>query len=187
MGIQVNLHRALKRITNRTKNNQPCYGLFIDFSNAYNSVPHTLLFRKLRTKGIFTEEEIQFLEALYSRYTIKLGKEYIRSNKGVAQGSIISPALFNIFVEDLAETLQKETGIPLDDLLFYADDLLTLSSNQNQLKKCIQIIEEWSNANGMSLNKKKSAIVTFSGRRKRNIPDLGCACSEAIQIFRHNP
>ena len=41
MGIQVNLVRALERITLRTKRNQCVYGLFIDFSNAYNSIPHS--------------------------------------------------------------------------------------------------------------------------------------------------
>ena len=173
MGIQVNLHRALKQITNRFKNGNSCFGLFIDFSNAYNSVPHTLLFQKLRQKQIFTEEEVQFLEALYARYRIKIGKKYIRSNKGVAQGSIISPALFNIFIEDLSDQLKEEAGISLEDLLFYADDLLTLCDTQEQLAKCIQVIEKWSKDNGMLLNKKKSAIVIFSSRRKRKIPDLG--------------
>ena len=82
----------------RLQNDVPCYGLFIDFSNAYNSVPHTRLFDKLRNKKILTEQEVDFLECLYSRYRIKIGKNYLKVNKGVAQGSLISPALFLIFI-----------------------------------------------------------------------------------------
>src|ERR1700683_5485834 len=81
--------------------------------------------------------------------------------------------LLNIYIKDLAHDLRVEAGISLEDLLFYADDLLTLCDNEKQLEKCIEIIERWSKANGMTLNKKKSAIVVFSPRRKRNIPDLG--------------
>ena len=56
MGIQVNLCRAIKRIQLRTHNNRSVYGLFIDFANAYNTVPHTLLFKKLREKGCLEED-----------------------------------------------------------------------------------------------------------------------------------
>ena len=44
MEIHVNLVRALESISFRTENNQLPYGLFIDFSNAYNTIPHELLF-----------------------------------------------------------------------------------------------------------------------------------------------
>src|SRR4029077_10032664 len=48
MGIQVNLSRALNRIKMRTDKRKTVYGLFVDFANTYNTVPHTLLFDKLR-------------------------------------------------------------------------------------------------------------------------------------------
>ena len=89
-------------------------------------VPHKLLFEKLRRKKVLPEEEIEFIEQIYARLRIRVGKHIIRPNRDVAQGSIISPALFNIFIEDLSYELQDKAGISLEDLLFYADDLLTL-------------------------------------------------------------
>ena len=50
MGIQVNLNRAIQKIKQRTNQNRIIYGLFVDFANAYNSVPHELLMKKLREK-----------------------------------------------------------------------------------------------------------------------------------------
>ena len=46
-------------------------------------------------------------------------------------------------------------NIDLKDLLYYVDDILTLCSNQDQLKKAVKAVEEWSDQNGMLLNKKK--------------------------------
>ena len=170
MGTQVNMYRTMKRISMRTDQNKPVYGLFIDFANAYNTVPHTLLFHKLRQKECLEEDEIQYLEALYTKYRIRVGKKIIRFNKGVAQGSILSPALFNIFIEDLAYEIEKEIGISLEDVLMYADDILILCQTIDQAKRCIRLIEQWSQNNGMELNKKKSGVVVFSARRAKDIP-----------------
>ena len=52
MGIQVNLLRAICVTKISTEENNRCrFGLFIDFANAYNTVPHTLLFQKLRQRS----------------------------------------------------------------------------------------------------------------------------------------
>ncbi len=77
--------------------------------------------------------QIEYLKCLYARYRIRVGKQVIRANKGVAQGSIISPTLFNIFIEDLSDKLKKGCDIDLKDILFYADDLLVIGST-NYLK-----------------------------------------------------
>ena len=154
LGTQVNITRALDRIVLRTKRNQPVYGLFIDFSNAYNTVPHSRLFEKLRAKAVFEEKEIAFLEQLYARYRIKLGGSRLRCNKGVAQGSVISPSLFDIYIEDLSLEILN-TSVHSKDILYYDDDVLILCTTPTQVKQCIRTIDRWSLTNGMSLNKKK--------------------------------
>jgi len=172
MGIQVNIERAIRRITMRTEGTRKrnVYGVFIDFSNAFNTIPHSLLFKKLREKNVMDADEIKYLEQLYNRYYIKIGDQKFRANCGVAQGSIISPFLFNIYLEDLATKLKEEADIDLDDVLMYADDILTLCTSIEQMKKAILIIEEWSKENGMILNKKKSGIVVFAPRSSTHIP-----------------
>ena len=135
MGIQVNLTRTLERITARTKKGRIVYGVFIDFSNAYNSVPHTALFKKLREKKILPEKEISYIEQLYARYRIKIGKNLLKTNKGVAQGSMISPALFNIYIEDLSIELGEKANINIEDRLLYADDVLLFTTSIKQTNK----------------------------------------------------
>ena len=73
----------------------------------------------------------------------------------------------------MSDEIRQKVGINLEDLLYYADDVLVLCMNPDQLKNCIKVIEEWCRENGMTLNKKKSGIVIFTRRRKRKVPNLG--------------
>ena len=112
------------------------------FANAYNTAPHSLLSRKLRQKKCLDEEETDYIEALYPRCRIRIGNKVVKFNKGVAQGSILIPALFDILIENLAQKLAEVIGISYEDILFYADDILVLRQTQTQLKQCIEITEE---------------------------------------------
>ena len=55
-GIFVNIERALRRIIHQTSQNRHVYGLFIDFSNAYNSIIHELLFSTLQ--DVLTQKKL---------------------------------------------------------------------------------------------------------------------------------
>ena len=108
---------------------------------------------------------------MYARYRIKLGGSRLRCNKGVAQGSIISPSLFDIYIEDLSTEILK-ASVNYEDILYYADDILILCTTPRQVEQCIKIIEDWSYANGMILNKNKSGVVVFGARSAKKIPKM---------------
>jgi len=163
-GIFVNIHRIIQRIRSRTLLGKRCFGVFIDFSSAYNTLDHQLLFQRLIP--VIGEERTQLIRALYSRIKLRLGKESIRPNQGVAQGSIISPALFNIYSEELLLLLEKQ-GTSLEDLLGYADDLCVICDNLEEVSKVIEVVRNWSKNNNMRLNEKKSGIVEFINRKMK--------------------
>ena len=169
MGITVNQMRLVQRVKDITNTKRHCFGLFIDFSSAYNTILHTKLFERLE-KAI-SKDEIQLIKAIYSRTKIRLGNHSFTPNIGVAQGSIISPFLFNIYSEDLYHTLEKEGEIPYGDLMGYADDLLIICTSPSQLRKCISSIKKWSLENNLLLNAKKSGIIEFTPRA-RTYPSL---------------
>ena len=76
--------------------------LFIDLKAAYDSVNHQILFAKLKDKG-FTTNVINFIKLLYNNAFTKvdLNSEKIPINVGVVQGSVISPILFDLYIDDL--------------------------------------------------------------------------------------
>jgi len=151
-GIFVNIYRVIQRIKVRTLRNQRCFGVFVDFSSVYNTIDHQILFQKLLP--ILGEEKTALVKALYSRMKIRLGKEVLLPNQGVAQGSVISPALFDIYAEGLLQTIEKETSISVENLLAYADDTLVICDTLEQAKGVIQVIRSWSTQNNMKLNEK---------------------------------
>ena len=119
---------------------------------------------------------------MYNRYYIRIGDQKFRANCGVAQGSVISPFLFNIHIEDLEDLaikLKQEADINVEDIFMYADDIC---SSIQQLKKAISIIEEWSKENGMVLNKDKSGIVSFAPRSSIKIPLMRLEKTAEIKV-----
>jgi hypothetical protein len=169
-GIFVNITRALDRIKYYVTQGRHVYGLFVDFANAYNSVVHAELFDRLN--GILKPEEILYLRSLYSRISIHSGRHSMQPNAGVAQGSILSPALFDIYLEPLLAELTGKLGLPTNDVLAYADDLLVFTSSRAKIRDVIDLIERFSSSNGLKLNKSKSGIVEFMGRHSK--PYLNC-------------
>ena len=112
-GVFTNIFRAMDRIKERTDQKKSIFALFIDFKSAYNHVRHDLLFKRLQ--HVLTDDEIEFQKAIYDKIVIQSGKSLFRPNLGVAQGSIISPALFDIYTEPMLWEVNKI--IPIDDIL----------------------------------------------------------------------
>ena len=68
---------------------------------------------------------------------------------GVKQGDCLSPTLFAIFINDLAEEIKHcGTGLELDEntfvnVLLYADDIVLLAKNELDLQFLLTLVETW--------------------------------------------
>ena len=88
-------------------------------------------------------------------------------NLGVRQGCVLSPLLFNIFLCDLAKSLQELENAPtLDNLsinsLFWADDLVMFSKDEKGLQKMLNILENYCKDNHLLVNTKKTKCMIFN-------------------------
>ena len=87
----------------------------------------------------------------------------VQSEICLTQGAVISPTIFNLFVDDLCELLPA--GISLGQ---YADDIAiwVRSKDPDEAAKLIQnaldIIDEWSSRWRIALEPTKSSSVVFS-------------------------
>jgi hypothetical protein len=100
---------------------------------------------------------IDKIKKIYSGARIRLNHlhEPINVNRGVLQGSIISPILFNLYIDDLVESLDQEAY----EVLAYADDIAVLWKDEEQLLRVMDILEKWSINTCIGINKEKSGIL----------------------------
>ena len=116
---------------------------FIDFRKAFDSLHVDTLISKLKGRGI-TGNMLEIIASMYQRsqsaikYHGKLGK-FFPVERGVAQGCILSPLLFAIYLDDLLITLQKQKpdDSSYTNCLAYADDLVLITRTKEDLKRLL--------------------------------------------------
>ncbi|EFX60362.1 hypothetical protein DAPPUDRAFT_124434, partial [Daphnia pulex] len=114
---------------------------FVDWKNAYDTISLPLLWRKLAQRGLPACVGL-LLQALFDHTNGRavihgcLSPGFART-RGLLQGSLLSPLLFNIFIDDLADQLTKfvDPECPVPPALLYADDICLLARTPRRLTK----------------------------------------------------
>jgi hypothetical protein len=89
------------------------------------------------------------------------------TNCGVPQGSILSPLLFDIFINDLAKEVNElRDGVALGECrvscLLYADDIALLSNSPAGLQRMLTACQAFARKARFNFNLRKSNIVVFT-------------------------
>ena len=77
-----------------------------------------------------------------------MNTEWFQTLYRVRQGDNLSPTLFNIYINDLAEELKRmNLGIKMGDLhiciLLYADDIVLVSEHEKNLQRMLNHVHKW--------------------------------------------
>ena len=96
--------------------------------------------------------------------------DFFTQQRGVRQGCSMSPTLFNIYINELAKTLEESTtpGIPLIDTevkcLLFADDLVLLSPTREGLQQHLDLLHKFSQTWALTVNLTKTKVMIFEKR-----------------------
>lgn len=182
------LHEVLHELKSK---NQSGIILKLDFEKAYDKVQWDFLFDVLQRKG-FGEKWIGWIKqaTMNGRVAINIngvGEEFFKTHKGLRQGDPLSPLLFNLVADALAEMLElaKEGGhiqglVPhlvqggLTHLQYADDTILFMELSDSNILIVKFLLYCYEAMSGMKINYQKSEVIVVGaeeGESKR-VADL---------------
>lgn len=172
--------------------------VFLDFTKAFDTISHNILFSKLESLGI-TGPSLTFIKnyLLDREQSVCIGgvnSNVKIINQGVPQGSILGPLLFCIYINDLPDCLDDSK------VILYADDTTISISHKslptliNMLNKELTNVVEWCRLNNLILNPLKTQFMVFKTSQKmlpfipqvsidnHFIPASNCVCFLGVKL-----
>lgn len=139
-------------------------------------------------------KDIRIIKNLYwnQRATVRVGDsetDLLEISRGVRQGCILSPLLFNLYSEAIiSEALEgSEVGVKINgkvvNNLRYADDTVLIASSEQDLQILVDRVHECSLRAGLSMNASKTKFLVIS--RSHLNPRISVAGSDIERVQKY--
>ena len=138
---------------------EKAFAIYLDYSKAFDRVPHSILLKKLRSLGLggsLLKLIASYLQNRMQQVKIEnCQSEECPITSGVPQGSVVGPLFFIAFINDLPENCEC---VPF----LFADDLKLASSSLFELQNDLLSLMKWSEENKLDFNLQKTKLLHFS-------------------------
>ena len=142
------------------------YILFVDFSKAYDKLPHDKLIESLKRRGC-GQMMLQAIQAAYSNTCMILKDTTISTNMGVRQGAPTSCRLFITYIDDFVKKLKAsvdpDSFLGTLHTMLLMDDMIIMASDRERCLRQLEILLEFCHESGMKLNSRKTLFMTING------------------------
>ena len=144
--------------------------VYLDYKQAYDRVWRQALPIKMKHMGI-QGKILQWIINLIKNRTFQVRVKHCLSEthttqRGLPQGSVLSPTLFNIYINDVTKTVENSS------MALFADDIAIWNRNKSidilghDLQSDLHKIESWSNLWKLKLSVPKTKAMVFTKKRE---------------------
>ena len=162
------------------KSKEKLFVCFVDLKKAFDSIWREGMLLKLLKSGI-GGNFYNIIKSMYCevKCTVKTQEgftSFFKSSIGVKQGEVLSPMLFNLYINDILDTFTDGCDpIKICDrklnALLYADDLVLISRSEKGLQTCLDNLHSYCNLWKLQVNTSKTKVMVFN---------------KAGRLYRHN-
>ena len=162
--------------------------LILDFSKAFDSVPHQRLLHKIEWYGIGGNTHRWIKNWLTSRVqNVVVDGERSKEAEvisGVPQGTVLGPLLFILYINDIGEGTSSTIRLFADDALIYRK----ISSTQDAatLQKDLDTLVEWSKQWQMRFNPAKCSLLRVT-RKRSPVKTSYTMMGTGLETMDHHP
>ena len=135
--------------------------IVLDFSKAFDVVPHQRLLHKLDHYGI-RGHTLYWIQNFLTSRTQKVVVDGSFSDtahvgSGVPQGTVLGPILFLCYINDLPSSVSSDVQLFADDCLLYRP--IKSKDDQKKLQEDLAKLERWADIWGMKFNPSKCSVL----------------------------
>ena len=154
-------------------NKEQVDAVVLDFSKAFDRVPHSRLMLKFQHYGIngcLLDWINNFLTNRSQRVVVDgQSSEWVPVQSGVPQGTVLGPLLFLTFINDIPHGISSHLRLFADDCLMYRT--ISNASDSTKLQEDLDRLHQWSQTWQMQFNTDKCYIMHFTLRRNITFAD----------------
>lgn len=179
-----NIRKAIHIIEKAQREKRSTVLLSIDAEKAFDCVNWNFLYLVLEKMG-FNSKSVQLIKTLYSqpKARIKINgnlTEEISLQRSTRQGCGLSPTLFSIFIEPLAQAVRQSEeikGVTINGVEhkigLFADDVIAfLEQPDKSLPALMSLLETFGYLSGYKINISKTQTLTFNYTPSQNIKNM---------------
>ena len=143
--------------------------IIVDFSKAFELVPHGRMLVKIANSGVDARVVAwmrEFLLGRMQRVRVRGELSEVRLTSGVPEGIVLGPLVFLAYVNDIGRNIKSTIRLFADDCVIYRK--ITKDEDMINLQGDVDRLGEWAVVNAMKINPSKSKAACLTRARVKD-------------------